>query len=285
MAKGEGGDRQLFERVLVALDGSAWAEGALPHAGAVAGRLGATLWLVSVAPDEEAAERAARLEELKAGLAVPTQVTVEGGDDPAAVIVGLVDAARLSESPVLVCMTTRARRMATAVWGSTAVAVVREGVAPALLVGPDAHGRPPIDGPVLVALDGSELGESVLGLAVDWAQAMGVSLELRQVLDPATVEALAEAGIAPSDVAEGAYLQRVAERLGGVARNWDVLHGEDPAGAIVQAAADIGAGWVVMATHGRTGARLAAAGSVTLGVVHEVHCPVLVQRPGGLTEG
>lgn len=171
---------------------------------------------------------------------------------------------------------TRARRLATAVWGSTATAVVRAGAGPVMLVGPAAE-RPPSEGPVLVPLDGSRPGEAVLGLAADWARATGARLELRQVLDPATVQALV--ADARTDVVEGAYLTRVAHDIAGVEVNWDVLHAEDPASAIVDAAAAVGAGVVAMATHGPA---LAIAGSVALGVVHDAGCPVVVVRPPGL---
>lgn len=283
MSEQGGGSGAVFRRVLVALDGSEWAEGAVPHAEFAAERLGARLWLASAAPVEELAARRARLEALVQERRVAAEVTVEPADDPAAMITGLVDARRLSGEPVLVCMATRARRLATAVLGSCATAVVREGVAPVLLVGPAAAERGAGAGPVLVPLDGSRRAEAVLPLAAAWARAVGVRVELRQVLDPATVTALTDDGIAPHDVLEGAYLARVAAGLAGVEVNWDVLHGEDPAAEIVRAAAAVEAGWVAMATHGRTGAALAVAGSVALAVVHDALCPVLVTRPEGLT--
>jgi nucleotide-binding universal stress UspA family protein len=279
MSDGAGG--RLFEQVVVPLDGSEWAERALPHARAAAQRLGAGLWLVSAAPEGERDAREERLQAVSAGLGLPLRVTVEVSDDPAGFVVGLVDGARVSGGPVLVCMTTRARRMATALWGSTAVAVVRESVGPVLLVGPAAADRGPVDGPVLVPLDGSEMAEQALPLAVGWARATGQRVELRQVLDPETVEALGTGAGSPPDIVEGAYLERLADGLEGVEVNWDVLHDDDPAPAIVRAAADLGAGSIVMATHGRSGAALAVAGSVALAVVHDAPCPALVQRPTG----
>lgn len=276
----------MFRHVLVALDGSEWAEGVVPHAELVAERLGASLWLVSAVPvsasSGEVAARRKYLESLARQRQIAAEVLAEPAPEAAAMITALVDARRGSGEPVLVCMTTRARRLATAVLGSTATAVVREGLAPVLLAGPAAAERGAGIGPVLVPLDGSRHAETVVPLAAAWARAMGACLELRQVLDPATVSALTADGIARHDVFEGAYLARLAEGLDGVEANWDVLHGEDPAAEIVRAARAVEAGWVAMATHGRTGAELAVVGSVALSVVHDAPCPVLVTRPEGL---
>jgi nucleotide-binding universal stress UspA family protein len=55
----------------------------------------------------------------------------------------------------------------------------------------------------------------------------------------------------------------------------------DPARAIVELAADLGANLVVVGTHGRTGLARFLLGSVAEGVVRSAPCPVLVVRAVG----
>jgi len=57
----------------------------------------------------------------------------------------------------------------------------------------------------------------------------------------------------------------------------------DPATAIVEAAEEVGADFIVMGTHGRTGLTRLLMGSVAEAIVRKAKCPVLtVKHPGPL---
>ena len=79
---------------------------------------------------------------------------------------------------------------------------------------------------------------------------------------------------------EAAPLQRTARAMGeiGAGINWDTLHGDDAADAILGFVATRPSPVIAMTTHGRTGLSRIAAGSVTMSVVHRAPCPVLVSR-------
>jgi nucleotide-binding universal stress UspA family protein len=81
------------------------------------------------------------------------------------------------------------------------------------------------------------------------------------------------------------YLKGVADRAG---RQWpeliaqtDVAFG-DPAVAIGDAASDVGAGLIVMATHGRTGAMRTVIGSVAGRVLEHGRTPLVLVHPTAL---
>jgi nucleotide-binding universal stress UspA family protein len=83
---------------------------------------------------------------------------------------------------------------------------------------------------------------------------------------------------------ETGYVRRLAEAMGrssGTEAQFEVLHGPDPATAILDFAHPDGL--IAMSTHGRTGLARIFAGSVTTDVVAGCRQPVLVVRPPGGT--
>lgn len=212
----------MFERVLVPLDGSRFAESALPLATAVARRPGASLQLVSVydpvPPPVTGAEDAAGMtvpagadalgavpvttaevresvrEERTTYLRETARRLREGGGPDAQVLLleGRPDRAiqaQVRESGAdLVVMATHGRGPVERAWlGSVADRLVRELAVPVLLVRPVKGERPdlsaePLIERVLVTLDGSRLAEAALGPAADLAAALGASLRLVRVI-------------------------------------------------------------------------------------------------------
>lgn len=91
--------------------------------------------------------------------------------------------------------------------------------------------------------------------------------------------------VSPDSAPETAQAAR--DQLRGVARSWMegkvpyeiVVKSGAPADAIVRAVEESGADLIVMATHGRTGEKLARLGSVTDEVVRHAPCPVMTLRP------
>ena len=176
----------MFTSIIVPLDGSSFAERALPLALAVAQRAHAPVELVHVYeptshtlgapvldPACDEVERG-RLRERFTALAarleitrhVPVTATVLDGG-PAEALCRHTTGRR---SALIVMATHGLGGMSRSGIGSVADAVVRQAQVPVLLVRPGAVGHPEAAGPlfrrVLVPLDGSELAESVLAHAL-----------------------------------------------------------------------------------------------------------------------
>lgn len=246
---------------------------ALVTARRIADLTGERIILFNWAPDEsESLAAKIHLDALAADLPAGTTIEVVVTDDTAAAPAIVAAAARAGAT---ICMSTHGRTgLGHALLGSVAEQTMRLGGGPMILVGPHATG----DGPratrpkLVVTVDGSPLSETALPVARDWATRVGMRVEVVQVLDFDAAR-----GADGNDVAETAYVARVARELHAPGSfDYDVLHGE-PADAIVEHVRD-GAEMVVMATHGRGGFARAVLGSVAMRVVHRATCPVLVVR-------
>lgn len=270
--------------ILVPVEWTRRSLAALTPARSLAENTGSPVHLVSVIPKEASDDerRQALVEEarrhglqqprisvLKADLNTMPVGSEESG------LMRLVD-----ESPeALVCMATHARSaVGDLLLGSVAGAILNRAKRPVMLTGPrfSADWRGPVR-MLVVCLDGSPLSEAIIDPAADMASATGVDLLLVQVQSPDAPEtALSQ------DAAESGYLQaRAADirRRHGLQASWDVLHGKDPGRAIADYVAGFPDALVAMTTHGYTGLRRLAFGSVARDVVHGVGCPVLVYRP------
>ena len=155
---------------------------------------------------------------------------------------------------------------------------------------------------MIVPLDGSVLAEQALPYATRVALALKARVRLVQVVLPA---ARAVAATSPSEAEneEGpprwelgvawealrahaqSYLETQAEpmRAAGLEVDVEVQFGR-PAETIVEVATDRHAAMIVMATHGFTGLRRWALGSVADQVVHTTHVPVLLVRGAALAD-
>jgi nucleotide-binding universal stress UspA family protein len=136
----------------------------------------------------------------------------------------------------------------------------------------------------LVALDGSETAEAVLPWAAELARGLGLRLILLQMVEPS----LPSPDIPNSDRVPAAetYLDGVAEplRRPGIEvqrRAVTVEEGGDAVSAGIITQADlVGAALIMLATHGRSGPKRWALGSVAEEVIRTATCPVLVVRAG-----
>lgn len=142
---------------------------------------------------------------------------------------------------------------------------------------------------VLVALDGSEVGEAALTAVAPWAAVSNADIHLVTVLQPSKVHETAEVKMVgaiagPSAVATKprrktiedrtqalvrarqeaqGYLSLMAARyLPNVPHSVNVTWGDDPADAIREMGETIHADLIAMATHGRSGVGRALLGSV-----------------------
>ncbi len=271
---------RVIKRVVVPLDGSDLAARAIEPARMLADATGATLRLMTaepLVPWHEEIERASEYIEQQAAATGLTSVETIVVHDRAA------RQAIFAEGQVqdtVVCMAAHGRSgVGYATLGSVTEAVVRESTQPLLLVGPELviPGSPFRNADLIVPVDGSAASESIVPIAADWAQ----MLHLR----PRVVAALhRDHGADESSAAQ--VVERVAHTLqqAGASPTSEVLGGPDAATAIVDYATTGPAALVAMATHGRTGLARVALGSVTMRVVHQSRCPVLVARSPHLGE-
>ena len=144
-------------------------------------------------------------------------------------------------------------------------------------------------GPILVALDGSELSEKALPYARALASALGERLALMTTWE-GTDNSLGETF--PSIVVDvekqasshyGEYLKKVASAIKGVDVDVIVRSGE-PGDEILKAADEIGARGIVLSTHGRSGVGRWLYGSTASYLLHHAEVPLVVCGPNVLSK-
>lgn len=285
-----------MNRILVPLDGSELAEGALPHARALAQALGAKVLLVRSrtmpSGDVFLPPSMIRVPDVE-GPAIKDYLA--GFEEESVAATGSAAEAILNEAARadLIVMTSHGRSgLGRWLLGSVAEEVVRKSPCPVLVVGSRTPARDVGFGRLLVPLDGSENSELALAEAERLARAFGSTIYLlRAIVTPAGEHAL------PSEAAAHAaeermvkeYLEECAGRVSGVAveRRWEA----GPAARVIGEMIDREAiDLVVMCTHGRSGWNRFVCGSVAEAVLRAAQCPVwLVKAPperegaGGLT--
>lgn len=303
----------MFRRILVPLDGSRFAEHALPHAVALARRARAVLELVSVTTppfssthlrgvrlyDDELVRQSATVHHEYVAACARRVRDASGLSCEDLVLVGPV-LERLVEHVAaagvdLVVMTTHGGGSPATSWlGSVSDRMVREATVPLLLVRPSAEtdvlGHDPALRRILVPCDGSLASRRVLSQAVQLAELCRASLVLFGAVTSGAAggyDPLAAASPFVERVLEeeARHLRDALEALAGEARNRQlevtVLVERHPhaATAIIEVAARVGADVVAMATHGRGGVRRLLLGSVADKVLRTATIPVLLSGP------
>lgn len=158
---------------------------------------------------------------------------------------------------------------------------------PVLLVGPSADlDGSPVDGPVTVLVDGSEVAEEMTRPATEWATMFDQPLLLVQAFPTGGPGPTAATEDARDGAGAHSYLVDLTSRLQhetDLSVTWKSIPSREhnPSWSIVDALREQQASLVTMATHGRTGVDRLVAGSVTMRVVHDAPCPVLVARSRG----
>lgn len=300
----------MIRSILVPLDGSAFAEHALPLAMALARRCAAGLHLVQAhvpvlaieslnllddALDAELRQRErAYLDEAAERVRDRVNVPVRTAMPVGPVADVLIEEARRAEAELIV-MTTHGRGPLSRFWlGSVAEEIVRRGPAPVLLLRPTEGavdlGAVPELRRILLPLDGSPAAERVLPDAVALAAAMAAEFRLIQVVPPVPVLGYDLGGYAAagSDIAmlerqetdAHTYMQRVKEWLEarGLHADVRVAVGEPAAAAILEEAQACHCDMIAVHTHGRSGLSRMLLGSVADKVVRGAACAVLVHR-------
>jgi nucleotide-binding universal stress UspA family protein len=143
---------------------------------------------------------------------------------------------------------------------------------------------------ILVPLDGSPFGESVLPLAGSLAERMGGNLELVTVNPPDRHPDIPAGMIAEIASARGVgarlYLDTQAQELHRrfeIAVYTAVLDGP-VSSAIAEHVRHDPPELIVMSTHGRSGPSRLFLGSVADRLLRELHCPFVLGKPGSLRE-
>ncbi|MGN6755364.1 MAG: universal stress protein [Thermomicrobiales bacterium] len=298
-------------QLLVPLDGSRLAEAPLPAATALAERLGARVTLLHVlernAPatihgerhltDVAAAEAYLRgIASRFADLGIPVEIHAHPSPEGDVAASIAAHAAEVTDTATLIVLCTHGQG-GPREWlsGSLAQRAVRRAGAPILLVRPGPGGINHAFTPraVIVALDGTPVGEAALPAALTLARAFGAVLRLVVVVatlgtisgDRAAAALLTPTATAAAlDLEEAtatAYLTGLQARLqeAQVAVRTQVARG-DAVRQVTESATRDGAGDVLaLATHGKAGLDALWSGSIGAKVVTRSANSLLLVRP------
>ncbi|HEY7699201.1 MAG TPA: universal stress protein [Vicinamibacteria bacterium] len=299
----------MYEKIMVPLDGSSFAEEALPLAHLLARTLKAELHLVHVvspspdfalkSPEEDLAWTEFARGKTAAYLdAHAERAKAAGAPALSAVLEGHVSAAlesyAESQKVDLTILTTHGRSGASRWWiGSVTDELLRSSGADLLLVRPwdetdDRTRRTSRFGKILVPLDGSKVAETALSPATRIADAFRSELVLARVV-PSPVELTSIYGVPGVELRGEAYDARIDEAksylhavVGRLERRTAeslVIESGGAAEGIVEAARAGEVDLIAMASHGRGGLERALLGSVADKVLRATTRPVLVVRP------
>ncbi len=299
-------------RILVPLDGSPYAEQALPRAAALAALHGAELLLVQsldlasaraaidprdaplVPPTPVLRESAGHYLRTQArhanGLGAPAVRTAVLDGPPVEAIAALAEAERAD----LVAMTTHGRGAVGRLFlGGVAHGLLHRLTVPLLLVRPGPEPEPAVGyRRVLLPVDQTGFSEQAIATAERVTDGMQPEFTVLSVVaarpvmgfeaDFGVVTGMYEELTARELAEREVYVSAVAAELRG--RGHAVVRGRielggSVAGTILDVAEAIDADLIAIATHGVRGARGVMVGSVADKLVRGAHCAVLAQRP------
>lgn len=299
----------MYRKIVVPLDGSQTAEAVLPHARALAEKLALKVELLSAIDlaelgrnvataaglhlDRFVEDESCRLREYQNSIAesfAPREISGRIENAPAAELILEAGA----ENDVLVAMATHGRSgLNRWLLGSVAEKVLRATTAPLLLVraaeNRSTAGKANFDS-IVVPLDGSALAERALPPAIELARELDVEMILFRAYTIPFI-AFGGAGFYAADLdrlmAEIAadaseYLRDKVDALkkAGVKRVSSVVKEGLSADEILTFTRQRPGSLIAMCTHGRSGFRRWALGSVTETVARHADVPVLIVRAG-----
>lgn len=264
----------MFNEVLVPFNESELSERTIAIATDLTRSVGGSMRLLVGSSDDrigqlDLAQRVADSISIRTGLRVTVTAMVTQGffhDE-------LVEEAAASPHAVLCIPATQGGRRA-AITGSMSMDVLTHLNQPVVLVGPRCEPAPLLrDGPVVVALDGSDEAERILGTASDWAHTFNRPLDLMTVLDPSAADLVAAAA---GDLQESAYVANLARATVAAPEEpmYEVRHG-DAAPEIIETAVARNAPMIAMTSHVPHGVHRLLHGSVLDDVVANSPVPVL----------
>jgi nucleotide-binding universal stress UspA family protein len=301
----------MFEKILVPLDGSPLAQAILPYVMVVAKGFRSRVILFHVAEtalDDEAPEQKTYADEAMERIrplaesylaGVADELRREGLDVETRVVKGraaaqIMDHCEQQNIDLIAMSTHGSSGLARWVTRSGVERILRACEQPVLLVRPRDEGASGEAAgrlfKIIVPLDGSKAAEAALPFVEELAKGLKLEVILIQVIGIETTVHFAPetpgSWPVPNDILQrldvvaSGYLTGLAKQLKdrGLTVQWEVLHGS--AGPrIVEFAKQTPDSLVAMTTHGRSGFRRWVMGSVTDVVVRETGEPVLVIRP------
>ncbi|MEO8451816.1 MAG: universal stress protein [Gemmatimonadota bacterium] len=301
----------MFQRVLVPLDGSRFAEVAVPAAVDLAKRAGGTVRFLlvhqirfnTVPPPEGAiitAEADAAIRDTERWYLAETVRPIEQAATvsvSADVVNGQAGATLVqaigSWKADLVVMATHGRGPFSRFWlGSVADYLIRHVTTPLLLLRPREETETPAlqVKTIMVPLDFSAASKAILEPVTLLAKLYGAQIELVHVVEPLLGETPAGFPYPLSPIAAIDERTRglAADALGVIAASvrekgpnvtTRVLFGSSAAGTLLERMNEVPPDMVALATHGRGGFRRAVLGSVADKLIRGSHTTVLVMRP------
>jgi nucleotide-binding universal stress UspA family protein len=299
----------VYKQILVPLDGSAFAEAALPLALALSAKTNSAIQLATVIEPIPAFayvgwEPAAREWSEEYLAAVKDRISdAAGGPVTTAlhsghVVETLVDVVDAIDADVVV-MATHGRGALSRAWlGSVADGFMRRSEVPLLVVRPE-EAETPEPAPrgdfetILVPLDGTDLSESALALAVEFGDLFSCAYHLTRVVSypidiaspylPHTVQ-MNQTMLADAKANAADYLEREADhmRKRGLRVTTSVVVDIQPGRGILSEADAVGCDLIAMATHGRKGVGRLVLGSAADKVLRGTHMPLLLYRPANV---
>ena len=279
----------VHHTILVPLDGSNFANGALPTARALAARFAATIHTVTVAVSDFKLDRIRR----EAAHALGTdpddaRIHVEIDAD----VAGAVHRRAAELDSCLICLSTHGRgRVAGTLIGSTARDIIERGREPVIVAGPSVVDPEPADEtaiPLLgvdhlvACIDGTPASERGLPVAAAWAHALGMRLTLVTVAEPSPppvrIGAPWRRHHGPNEDADE-YVRRLGEQWALVAPGLDTFVVYDPISAAAGMTDYLAAhptGLIAVTSHLRDPIAHLAFGSGAADIVHTSTVPALV---------
>jgi nucleotide-binding universal stress UspA family protein len=257
-----------MQTLIVPLDGSEFAERALPVAAGLARRFDGDVLAVTSKWDDHLDAPAEYLRDVEAR--TPGISTLLVRDQSAA---GAIEFAVHDGTDRTVCMTSHGRGgLRWAVLGSVAEAVIQRVPEPMLLVGRHCDPERVDARDMVVCWDGSDASNALLTPACAWAKALDVGVHLVFVAHSLDVETVEHPGELFAQAVEKIEAESVPVDA-------HILRSSYAAGMISDFASARRVALIATASHARTGLARVVVGSTTMGVVGSAPCPVLVAPP------
>ncbi len=291
----------MFARILVPLDGSPQSNIALPLARTMAQATGASIVLLRVLIESTPAEDQTLARDADEALAgVARELAASGVSVDSTVRLGepakeILEQARAQHADLIIMRIHGRVGVERAVLGSVSAHVLIHSHVPVMTLRPGGRRVSQLSS-LLVPVDGSPRSSVALAAAVGLATVTGARIHLLQVVVPMSAETSTwfsgmayydpgwdQEALASAREYVNGLVYRLAER--GTVADGEVRMVADVAGSIVDAAEQVNADAIVMATRARTGVARAVLGSVADAVARTAHCPALLIHSASGAEG